>query len=119
MMRIVTVILTVLLLAPGLSTAADRQAQPEAPGKGTAGATAKKLDLNRVSREELVGVPGIGPRMAQTIIDLRTKKGSFTRVEELLEVTGIKEKKFAALTKYLEVVPPQAASASAPATSSR
>ena len=119
MKRIVILILGVLLLSPGIVTAAERKTAQEPPTVTAAEALPKKLDLNRVSREELVGVPGIGPSLAQSIVDLRSKKGSFTRVEELLEVTGIKEKKLASIAVYLEVKPPQTSAAAAPEAPSR
>jgi len=102
--KIVTAILAVLLLAPGIATAADKKSAQAQPASSTK-ALPQKLDLNRASLEELVGVPGIGPRMAQAIVDLRLKKGSFKQVEDLLEVTGIKKKKFASIAGHLEVVP--------------
>ena len=102
MKRIVTVILATFLLSTGTATAAERKTAQEQPVAAATAALPKKLDLNRVSREELVGIPGIGPRMAQAIVELRSKKGSFKSVEELLEVTGIKEKKLAAIAGYLD-----------------
>jgi len=57
--------------------------------------------------------------MAQAIVALRTSKGSFTRVEELLEVTGIKEKRLAAIAGYLEVIPLQTSAATKPAAQSK
>ena len=119
MKRIVPLILGVLLFSPGIVKAAERKTAPEAPAVTAVGELPRKLDLNRVSREELIGVPGIGPRMAQAIVDLRSKKGLFTRVEELLEVTGVKEKKLASIAGYLEVKLPQAAAAAAPESPSR
>ena len=119
MKRIVPLILGVLLLSPGIVKAAERKAAPEAPAVAAVGELPRKLDLNRVSREELVGVPGIGPALAQAIVDLRSKKGAFIRVEELLEVTGIKEKKLASIAVYLEVKPPQTSAAAAPEAPSR
>ena len=105
MKRVVTVILAVLLLTPGIGAAADKKAALGPPVPEAAMALPQKLDLNRVSQEDLVSVPGIGPRMAQAIVDLRTKKGEFKKIEELLEVTGIKEKKLASITGYFEVIP--------------
>jgi competence protein ComEA len=117
--RIVPLILGVLLFSPGIMKAAERKAAQETPAVTAATELPKKLDLNRVSREELVGVPGIGPSMAQAIVDLRSRKGPFSRVEDLLEVTGIKEKKLASISLYLEVKPPQAAAAATPESPSR
>ena len=119
MKRIVTVFLAILLLFPGIVTAADKKTGQDQPASAAAKAIPQKLDLNRASREELIEVLGIGPRMAQAIVDLRAKKGSFKRVEELLEVTGIKEKKLASIAGYLEVVPLQTSATTAPATATR
>jgi DNA uptake protein ComE-like DNA-binding protein len=57
--------------------------------------------------------------MAQAIVDLRSRKGSFASLDELLEVRGIKEKKLAALTAHLVVVPPKATGQTPAATPSR
>ena len=119
MKRLVTLLLGVLLLAPGIVTAAEKKAAQEPPGAAAAKTLPQKLDINRASLEELVDIPGIGPRMGQEIVDLRAKKGSFTRIEELLEVTGIKEKKLAALAGYLEVKPLQTSTAASSASESR
>ena len=119
MKRIVTVFLAILLLFPGIVTAADKKTGQDQPASAAAKAIPQKLDLNRASREELIEVPGIGPRMAQAIVDLRHKKGSFSRVEDLLEVSGIKEKKLAALTVYLEVVPLKISTAATPVAESK
>lgn len=113
MKRIMPLVLGVLLLSPAVLSAAAGNSAPERPA---ATVQPQKLDLNVVSSEELVAVPGIGPRMAQAIVDLRAKKGSFKAIEDLLEVSGIKEKKLAALAKYLEVLPlSTAAKGAAPA----
>ena len=119
MKRIVTLFLGILMLSPGVVTAAEKKTVQEPPGVTAPKAVPQKLDLNRVSLEDLIGVPGIGPRTAQAIVDLRQKKGSFTRVEELLEVTGIKEKKLAAIAGYLEVIPLQTSATTTPAAQSR
>jgi len=48
-----------------------------------------RLDLNRASREELEGLPGIGPVMAGRILTLRANVGRFRRLDELQSVQGI------------------------------
>lgn len=118
MKKIATVILAAFLLSPGIGTTAERKTTQGPPVSAAPQALPQKLDINRVSAEELVAVPGIGSRMARAIVELRTKKGAFTRIEDLLEVTGIKEKKLAAIAGYLEVLPTQT-SLAPPAAQSR
>jgi len=60
-----------------------------------------RVDLNAASEQELEEIPGIGPVLAERIIDFRQKAGRFTAVEELLQIEGIGEKKFAALKEYV------------------
>lgn len=52
------------------------------------------LNLNVATEEQLDALPGIGPVLAQRIIEWRTEHQRFTKVEQLLEVEGIGEKKF-------------------------
>ena len=47
------------------------------------------VDINTATAEELETLDGIGPVMAQRIIDYRKKYGPFSSVDELLNVSGI------------------------------
>ena len=49
----------------------------------------RKIDLNRAEVWLLETLPGIGPSLAQVIVDYRNEKGRFDRVEDLLKVKGI------------------------------
>ncbi len=51
--------------------------------------SSEKLDLNTATLEELDALDGIGPVIAQKIIDYREEYGGFSRLEELKEVQGI------------------------------
>jgi competence ComEA-like helix-hairpin-helix protein len=64
---------------------------------------AKPIDLNLANVKELQELPGVGPVTAQRIIDLRQKSGRFHRVEDLLAVRGISEKKLDAMRPYVTV----------------
>jgi competence protein ComEA len=61
--------------------------------KGKA-ASAEKVNLNTATVEQLQTLPGVGPAMAKKILEHRSKIGKFTKVDELLNVKGIGEKKF-------------------------
>ncbi|MCR5825073.1 MAG: helix-hairpin-helix domain-containing protein [Oscillospiraceae bacterium] len=50
---------------------------------------AEPVDVNTAAAEELESLPGIGPVLAQRIVDYRTAHGAFSAVEDLLEVEGI------------------------------
>jgi competence protein ComEA len=59
------------------------------------------LNLNEVEEEHLTLIPGIGPRLAQRIIQYRSQKGGFRRIDELKDVRGIGEQKLRNLKRYL------------------
>ncbi len=60
-----------------------------------AGSSSELVNINTASAAELQTLPGIGPSMAQSIIDERTKNGAFASVDDLMRVSGIGEKKLA------------------------
>ncbi|WP_399939304.1 helix-hairpin-helix domain-containing protein [Streptomyces sp. BBFR25] len=71
-----------------------------APGgsTGAAGAgPAAPVSLNTATTDQLDTLPGVGPVLAQHIIDYRTQHGGFRSVDELREVNGIGERRFADL----------------------
>jgi competence protein ComEA len=67
------------------------------------GAALAALNLNTATKEELTGLPGIGPAKAQAIIDYRNAHGGFKSVEELKDVKGIGAKRFEKLKGELTV----------------
>lgn len=70
------------------------------PGGGAAGG---KININLASASQLEELPGIGPSLAQRIVDYRDKHGAFKTIRDLMKVQGIGEKKFAALEEYVTV----------------
>ncbi|WP_345963425.1 ComEA family DNA-binding protein [Streptomyces sp. BRB040] len=80
---------------------ASAPAPPPGPGTasgGQAGAgPAAPVSLNTATTDQLDTLPGVGPVLAQHIIDYRTQHGGFRSVDELREVNGIGERRFADL----------------------
>ncbi|MFD5098051.1 helix-hairpin-helix domain-containing protein [Streptomyces albidochromogenes] len=66
-------------------------------GPAAAGTTTGPIGLNAATAEQLETLPGVGPVLAQHIIDYRTEHGGFRSVEELREVKGIGDRRFADL----------------------
>ncbi|WP_449351337.1 helix-hairpin-helix domain-containing protein [Streptomyces shaanxiensis] len=65
-------------------------------GGGPAGAAAP-VSLNTATVDQLDTLPGVGPVLAQHILDYRTQHGGFRSVDELREVNGIGDRRFADL----------------------
>lgn len=63
----------------------------------------EKLDVNSASLEQLQTLPGIGPVLAGRIIEFRKENGGFVRLEDLLLVRGIGEKRLEKLSPLVTV----------------
>ena len=53
------------------------------------------LNINAASAEELAGLPGIGEALAERIVAWREENGPFENIEDIMNVKGIGEGKFA------------------------
>ena len=73
-----------------------------APAAGGA-APGALVNINTASLEELDTLDGVGPSTAQKIVDYRTANGAFKSVEEIKNVPGIGDAKFAALKDSITV----------------
>ncbi|MFB7046155.1 helix-hairpin-helix domain-containing protein [Streptomyces microflavus] len=85
---------------------AQAQAAPGTAG-GAAGAPgssgpAAPLSLSAATKEQLETLPGVGPVLAQHIIDHRTENGGFRSVDELRQVNGIGDRRFAVLRPLVQ-----------------
>ena len=64
-----------------------------------------RIDLNEATLSQLNSLPGIGPVIAERILELRQKSGPFKRIEDLMNIRGIGEKKFLKLKDLITLKP--------------
>jgi len=74
-----------------------------APSVSGSTSTAGPLDLNTATADQLDQLPGVGPVLAQRIIDYRTQHGGFRSVEQLQEVSGIGSRRYNDLKSMVRV----------------
>lgn len=60
------------------------------------------ININIASKEELQTLPGIGPKMAENIIEFRESE-EFKEIIDIMQVSGIGEKKFQDIKKFITV----------------
>jgi competence protein ComEA len=70
------------------------------PGSGS---PAQPVNLNTATLDQLESLPGIGPALGQRIIDYRTQHGPFASVDDLVDVSGIGEKRLEDLRPLVTV----------------
>jgi competence protein ComEA len=61
------------------------------------------LDVNTATARDLEALPGVGPVLAQRIIEYRQTRGPFQKMDDLLSVHGIGKKKLAHLAPLIRV----------------
>jgi competence protein ComEA len=101
MTRILTAaIAAIALSAPILS------AQSKPPAARPAATATAPVNLNTATAEQLATIPGVGPKMAERIVDYRQKNGGFKKVEDLMNVSGVGEKSFLKMRPLITVGTP-------------
>lgn len=86
---------------PPLATAGTPSAGQ--PVRTPAAQAGTPVDLNTASLAQLDALPGVGPVLAQRILDWRNEHGRFTSTDELQEVPGVGPKKFESLKPHVRV----------------
>ncbi len=67
---------------------------------------AEPIDLDTATAQALQQLPGVGPAMAETIVDFRQKSGPFRRVEDLLAIRGITKQRLEKIRPYVKIDAP-------------
>ena len=62
-----------------------------------------KVNINTASDKEFTNLPGIGPNLAQVILNYRNKNGSFENIQDIKNVKGIGKSKYLKIEKYLTI----------------
>ena len=86
----------------GLGESASGKSSSAKAGSGRNSSMMQSVRVNSASAGELQQLPGIGPALAQRIVETRSR-GRFTSTEDLLRVPGIGKAKLAKLRNYVEV----------------
>ena len=86
----------------GLGESASGKSASNKAGSGRNNSMMQSVRINSASAGELQQLPGIGPALAQRIVDTRSR-GRFTSADDLLRVPGIGKAKLAKLRAYVEV----------------
>ncbi len=90
-----------IMVGPGPPAAAG-SAPTTATGSGTT-LSAAPINLNTATETQFETLPGVGPVLAQRIVDWRTEHGRFDSVDQLRQVSGIGDAKFSELRSLVTV----------------
>lgn len=88
-------------LADGQQIIVEKKAE-NIEGTQTA-ASSGKVNINFAGKEELMTLPGIGESRAEAILSYREQAGWFSSTEDLMNITGIKEKMYEKIADLIEV----------------
>jgi competence protein ComEA len=88
---------------PPVAMATTKPAKKTVPSKKEAAWTGPPLDVNEAAYQDLLRIPGVGPKSAQRIVDER-RRGPFASVDELRRVAGIGPKTLDRIRPYVTVV---------------
>jgi competence protein ComEA len=104
-MRVLFMVLAVVAMAALPVAAQQKSSAPASRPAATKAATAvtTPVNLNTATQAQLEGLPGVGVKAAERILEYRQKNGPFKKIEDLMNVKGFGEKSFLKLKPMLTV----------------
>ncbi len=99
LLTIITVCSAASLWLPNDGLVSTRLSMPQQAS------TKFQVNINRASPPEIANLPQVGPSLAEAIVSYRVVHGPFASAEELKNVSGIGDKKLAAITPFLLPLP--------------
>ena len=90
-------------VAPGSNEQAEASGEPEPDKAGAPRSGDGRININSASRNELMDLPGIGSTLSERIVDYRNKNGPFLKIDDIMNVSGIGEKRFEAIRDKITV----------------
>ena len=103
LLAIAAVITSGAISAAAQQPSAKSTAKPAAAAAKPAGTAAAPVNINTATQAQLESLPGVGAKAAARILEYRQKNGNFKKIEDLMNVKGIGEKKFLKLKPLLTV----------------
>ena len=91
-----------MIYFPTEEEARERKASAEAAG-ATVEESDGRIDINTADATQLVPIPGIGETRAAAILAYREKNGPFAKVEDIMQVSGIKSALFEKMKDYITI----------------
>ena len=85
----------------GRRTHGPRRGRPQRHARADEPPPASQVDINAADAGTLATIPGIGPGLAERIVAFRSANGPFASVDELLDVSGITDRRLDAMLPYV------------------
>lgn len=82
---------------------ASERALPVSDASSTSQNTDDKVNINTASKEQLMTIPGIGEAKASAILSYRQEHGSFSTIDEVKNVEGIKDGVYTKMKDYIVI----------------
>ena len=92
-----------MIYFPTEEEARERKASAEAAGASVQEESDGRIDINTAYAAQLVTIPGIGETRAAAILAYREKNGPFAKVEDIMQVSGIKSTLFEKMKDYITI----------------